>query len=575
MSRLSRWFLAILLLAGLFTVAHSFGKARRADGLDLRTAPVPAGGLEVHLRSDPLPMPLTIPGDPHSRQITSVEIEGRIPGDEGKGTVVLDERAMKLNAFGDATPQGDKKPLPRAVTFRKVPAGSFPTGPERQVFEIVFEDGSLARLLYLVLSRSDGYFHSLLVFPPGKAGAEKIVPPSEVPVRVLELDGRPVRPDPIGDGKLRPEVRFRTLYLVDRQPKQCTIEGNLNGAGHLTLDPNWLMLDLLGKVRGSTLLACFPAPVQIKQADDPDPAKKGRRLYHLVPEKGAPLSRHQFSLVLSPNEAGPHRLLVQEAGAIRQVIPVIDSGREEHLQMAPQLATVSDQEKKAVVRLRQILGYRFTFRVDRGALRHLHITTPIDADAIDEALPGLRNLEELYFEGGQLRAVGLPNLKHVTALKGLSFQGSRIDDAGLACVKDRTTLTQMWFFGCRGLSDKGVAHFRNLKNLTLLDLRNEDFTEKERPDPRITDAGLAHLGGLTKLTYLNLQGHKVTDAGLGKLAGLQNLEFLALSFSGVTDAGLVHLYGMQRLRSLHLYNTRITPEGRARLKARLPQLTVY
>jgi Leucine-rich repeat (LRR) protein len=190
-------------------------------------------------------------------------------------------------------------------------------------------------------------------------------------------------------------------------------------------------------------------------------------------------------------------------------------------------------------------------------------------------LPGLRNLQELYFEGGQLRAVGLPNLKHVTALKGLSFQGSRISDAGLACVKDRTTLTQLWFFGCRGLSDEGVGHFRNLKNLRLLDLRNESFTEKEPAEPRITDAGLTALGGLTKLTYLNLQGQKVTDAGLEKLAELQDLEFLAVSFSGVTDAGLAHLYGMHRLRSLHLYSTRVTPEGRARLKTRLHLLKVY
>ena len=106
-----------------------------------------------------------------------------------------------------------------------------------------------------------------------------------------------------------------------------------------------------------------------------------------------------------------------------------------------------------------------------------------------------------------------------------------------------------------------MAHFQGLKNLKLLDLRNESFTATEPKAPRITDAGLKHLAGLTKLEYLNLQGQHITDEGLKHLSGMTNLQTLSLSFSGITDEGLKHLDGFQKLRSLHLYGTRSPPQA--------------
>jgi hypothetical protein len=53
---------------------------------------------------------------------------------------------------------------------------------------------------------------------------------------------------------------------------------------------------------------------------------------------------------------------------------------------------------------------------------------------------------------------------------------------------------------------------------------------------------------------------------------MTNLQTLSLSFSGITDEGLKHLERLQKLRQLHLYGTRVTPEGRAALKAKLPML---
>ena len=57
----------------------------------------------------------------------------------------------------------------------------------------------------------------------------------------------------------------------------------------------------------------------------------------------------------------------------------------------------------------------------------------------------------------------------------------------------------------------------------------------------MTDAGLTHLAGLTKLTYLNLRLTHITDAGLAHLNGLTNLSALDLSATQVTSAGVTEL----------------------------------
>ena len=58
---------------------------------------------------------------------------------------------------------------------------------------------------------------------------------------------------------------------------------------------------------------------------------------------------------------------------------------------------------------------------------------------------------------------------------------------------------------------------------------------------QITDVGLAHLKGLTKLQGLNLTGTQITDAGLVHLKGLTKLWGLNLMDTQITDAGVDEL----------------------------------
>jgi hypothetical protein len=376
------------------------------------------------------------------------------------------------------------------------------------------------------------------------------------------------------DRPLRSKIHFSAVHYAGGKddPRQLIIRGTLGGTGQLELNPNQLILDSSGNIVGSTLLGWTPIPVEIKPVDTPDPdkTKKGRKVYDIVPVAGERLRK--YSIVLSPNEAGPHTLLIREGKKDLGTYPMVDPDREEHQRLIPALAKASPEEQKAIAELRKVLGYDFRFRLEsKDAVTFLYFPNGAgDLSKIDPALAGLKNLLFLSFNGVKLPAEGLKCIQHMPALKTLDFTDSEIDDAGLACVKDATQLEMMSFFGSRGLTDRGLAHLQGLKNLKLLDLRNESFKATEPKAPRITDAGLKHLAGLTKLEYLHLMGQHITDEGLKHLSGMTNLHTLSLSFSGITDEGLKHLYGLRQLRNLHLYGTQVTPEGRKALKAKVP-----
>lgn len=70
----------------------------------------------------------------------------------------------------------------------------------------------------------------------------------------------------------------------------------------------------------------------------------------------------------------------------------------------------------------------------------------------------------------------------------------------------------------------------------------------------ITDAGLDHLRGMTKLEVINLYGPGFTDAGLRKLRGFRELRSLTAENAKFTDDGLRELTRHRKLTTLHLYS---------------------
>ena len=93
-------------------------------------------------------------------------------------------------------------------------------------------------------------------------------------------------------------------------------------------------------------------------------------------------------------------------------------------------------------------------------------------------------------------------------------------------------------------------------------------------DTQVTDAGLAHLAGLTGLKHLVLNGTAITGPGLAHLTGLPALKSLHLGGTQVTAAGLVHFQKMPALRHLGLSwyfsSDRLTDADMANLREALP-----
>lgn len=91
---------------------------------------------------------------------------------------------------------------------------------------------------------------------------------------------------------------------------------------------------------------------------------------------------------------------------------------------------------------------------------------------------------------------------------------------------------------------------------------------------KITDAGLAHIAKLPKLTKLHLENTAVSDEGLKHLANLEHLEYLNLYNTKVSDAGLSHLEGLGKLRNLYVWQSEVTQDGARALQAKLPEVEV-
>ncbi len=153
---------------------------------------------------------------------------------------------------------------------------------------------------------------------------------------------------------------------------------------------------------------------------------------------------------------------------------------------------------------------------------------------------------------------GLAYLASLTSLHRLELRVCElVTDAGLAHLKGLTSLQDL-DLSCTAVTDAGLVHLTGLTSLQDLDLWST----------AVTDAGLAHLKGLTSLHRLDLSWCElVTDAGLAHLKGLTSLQDLSLGGTAVTDAGLAYLMGLTSLHRLDLSCCElVTDAGLAHLK---------
>jgi hypothetical protein len=490
-------------------------------------------------------------------QIDSITDKG------GKGTLTIEEDSLTFNDYGDASNTGWTTPTKYPVRFQREPKTS--AGVGRVLYDVIFADGRLPGRLWLAWSDDPGVIPRLVVRSEKAEGRDG-------PDRVLNLYHPTIRPDALGNNDQPDHFHFETLAVeptstlnrADARPrlKRIALRGSLKGPAYVDLDPNHLMLSPAGDVQGTTCLGWKPIEVKFKPLG-PDPAKKGRRAFALVPQVGA----RSYILVLGAKELDPHRLVIKETGKVAQVLPLTDSHRTYHLRNQPELLKVPAEERKAIEQLRTICGYKFRVFFEN---KHVSAVMLLDGDIskLDPILKPLVHLKELDFNKAKLPATGLSCLKGMKELVALSFYYCEINDDGLASVKDTTTLQRLLFFGSQGPTARGLAHFEKLTNLTMFQIRRED----EPKDGPILDEGLKYLKGMTRLTSLNLHGQRITNEGLAHLGALTSLREMYLSADLVTEAGLKHLEGLRDLADITFYRSSIAPEVWKTFRAKFPKM---
>ena len=88
---------------------------------------------------------------------------------------------------------------------------------------------------------------------------------------------------------------------------------------------------------------------------------------------------------------------------------------------------------------------------------------------------------------------------------------------------------------------------------------------------QVTDAGAESLAKLTELERLHIERTALTDAGLAKLAGLKKLSYLNLYGTQITDAGLETIAQLPNLKKVFVWQTGVSEEAIARFNQDHPK----
>jgi Leucine-rich repeat (LRR) protein len=178
---------------------------------------------------------------------------------------------------------------------------------------------------------------------------------------------------------------------------------------------------------------------------------------------------------------------------------------------------------------------------------------------------------------GDGRPTGLADIHYLNLLE------TPITDAGL---KHLTGLTNLQSLNLQKAKVKGpgLAHLKGLTKLNSLYLSNDEITDDALA--ALVKADQLHAlsratGGprrpakMADVLYLTLEGTAITDAGLAHLKGLTGLISLNLRNTAVSDAGLKHLKGLTKLRVVVLHKTKVTAGGADELQKALPKVKIY
>jgi Leucine-rich repeat (LRR) protein len=161
----------------------------------------------------------------------------------------------------------------------------------------------------------------------------------------------------------------------------------------------------------------------------------------------------------------------------------------------------------------------------------------IEGGITDEGMPPLgamRRLRVLSLWCHRITGSCLRPLRGSRSLEDLQFYGSPLSTAGFENIGTITNLKAL-YFNQVDVSDRNLQDLQNLSGLTRLTLDSNRS--------KITDAGLVHLSGMTRLEWLDLTGGQITGRGLTPLREMKQMRRLCLGWTQVDDTGLEVIAG--------------------------------
>lgn len=168
---------------------------------------------------------------------------------------------------------------------------------------------------------------------------------------------------------------------------------------------------------------------------------------------------------------------------------------------------------------------------------------------------------------GALTDDDLKRLEQTPTLTSLIIPGrGDFSESALRSLLAIQNKLESLYLAQRVLTDECLKEIGDLKELSNLHVGATGSL--------ITDAGIAHLVGLSQMKQLTLHGTGLSDAGVKQLIGLKGLTWLNISDTTVSDASIETLGKFDRLIELNLKGTRITEAGFKKLQAALPKCKI-
>lgn len=190
-------------------------------------------------------------------------------------------------------------------------------------------------------------------------------------------------------------------------------------------------------------------------------------------------------------------------------------------------------------------------------MRHLDLTTVSVHDDDLEHLSKMIDLRVLRLDRTPITGEGLRYLEDLEKLEELNLDFSNVNDDAMKHLENLKSLTALSLVLQKPLTDAGVAHLAGLTNMRLL-----IFAQHAEATDKITDKGLTHLRGMTQLRYLHLAATQITDDGVASISHLKNLDTLYLStIDDITDRSLKTVGQLGKLQFLDVNSPNLSPAG--------------